>query len=132
MVFSSYKFIFLFLPVVWAVWTILKKIKNAILLKWWLILSSCVFYAWGQPKFLAVFLFALIFNYALITGISKTDRKAIKNLYLILGILEGIGILFYFKYLNFTLYSLNRFAGADFTLKNIILPLGISFYTFQI
>ena len=132
MIFSSYKFIFIFLPIVWVVWAILKKTKNVSAVKWWLILSSCVFYAWGQPKFLTVFVFALFVNYALITGIVKTEKKPLKTLFLILGILEGVGVLFYFKYLNFTIYSLNRFVGTDFTLKNIILPLGISFYTFQI
>lgn len=132
MIFSSYKFIFVFLPVVWAVWAILKKTKITTAVKLWLIISSCVFYAWGEPKFLAVFLFALFTNYILVRGISKSRKKLLKTLYLILGVLEGTGVLFYFKYLNFTLYSFNRFLGADFTLKSIILPLGISFYTFQI
>jgi len=132
MIFSSYKFIFLFLPIVWIVWAILKKTKNPVAVKVWLILSSCVFYGWGEPRFLAVFVFALFVNYVLIKGIYKTHKKPLKILFLILGILEGILVLFYFKYLNFTLYSLNRFAGSDFTLKSIVLPLGISFYTFQI
>lgn len=132
MVFSSYKFIFAFLPVVWVVWAILKKVKNTTLIKYWLVIASCVFYAWGQPKFLPVFLFALISNYLLVLAITKTKKKTIRVICLIAGIAEGLGVLFVFKYLNFTLYSFNHFLGCDFSLQNIILPLGISFYTFQI
>lgn len=132
MIFSSYKFIFGFLPIVWIVWAILKKTKNTTLIKLWLILSSCVFYAWGQPKFLPVFLFALFSNYFFIVLINKSKNKLIRVFFLLLGIVEGLGVLFYFKYLNFAIYSINRFAGTDFALRNIILPLGISFYTFQI
>lgn len=50
---------------------------------------------------------------------------------LILGICANFGLLFYFKYFNFLLENLNRFAGGDFTMKNIVMPLGISFFTFQ-
>ncbi|MBQ9976820.1 MAG: MBOAT family protein [Clostridia bacterium] len=132
MVFSSYKFIFGFLPIVWIVWAILKKFKSTTLIKLWLVVASCVFYAWGQPRFLPVFLIALISNYAFVYAIDKLKSRALRIIFLLLGIFEGIGVLFYFKYLNFTLYSFNRFLGCDFTLTEIFLPLGISFYTFQI
>ncbi len=132
MVFSSYIFIFGFLPVVWAVWAVLRWLKKETAVKIWLIVSSCVFYSWGQPKFLPVFLFALISNYAFMLGIKKSKTRVAQTVFMLLGILEGLGVLFVFKYLNFTLYSFNRFFGCDFVLKEIILPLGISFYTFQI
>lgn len=132
MVFSSYIFIFAFLPIVWVVWAILRQFEKATSIKIWLILSSCVFYSWGQPKFLPVFVLALVSNYLFMLGIKKSKKRSVKTLFMLLGIAEGLGVLFVYKYLDFTLYSLNRFFGCDFVLKGIILPLGISFYTFQI
>ena len=103
MIFSSYKFIFGFLPIVWIVWAILKKFKNTTIIKLWMVIASCVFYAWGQPQFLPVFLIALISNYAFVCAIDKFKSKALRIIFLLLGIFEGIGVLFYFNYLNFTL-----------------------------
>jgi len=132
MVFSSYIFIFGFLPVVWTVWAVLKRLGSCTAVKVWLVAASCVFYAWGQVKFLPVFLFAILSNYLFMQGIKKAKRRCVQTLFMILGIVEGLGVLFVYKYLNFTLESLNRFFGCDFVLTKIILPLGISFYTFQI
>ncbi len=132
MIFSSYKFIFFFLPSVAAGYAVLKGLKKPLILKLWLVAASLVFYSWGQLSFLPVFLTALFSNYLFIKIIDSSKKKWVRVLFLVLGILEGLGVLFYYKYYNFTLYSFNRFAGTDFILKNIILPLGISFYTFQI
>ncbi len=132
MIFSSYKFIFLFLPVVFIGYILLKKTKNDTARKLWLVISSLVFYSWGQVKFLPVFLFSLFSNYLFIKAIHTAKRKAVRIMFLVLGIAEGLSVLFYFKYFNFALSTVNTLAHTDFTLKNIILPLGISFYTFQI
>ena len=132
MVFSSYKFIFLFLPAVLLGYAILKKTKKISLLKIWLVVASVIFYSWGQISFLPVFTATLLLNYVFIKLISVSKKKALKILFLSLGIIEGLGLLFIYKYLNFTIYSANRFIGTNFTFFNLILPLGISFYTFQI
>ncbi len=132
MVFSSYKFIFLFLPVTAIGYAILKKIKKPNVIKLWLIAASVVFYSWGQISFLPVFLSTLLLNYVFIKIIGSTEKRFTRTLFLVLGILEGLSLLFFYKYFNFTLYTMNRFFGADFLLREIILPLGISFYTFQI
>lgn len=132
MVFSSYKFIFLFLLPVLLIYSLLKKTKRASLVKIFLVLSSVVFYSWGQVRFLPVFLITMTVGYFLAAGISKSSKKPLRIFMLVLGIAEGLGVLFYYKYLNFTLYSFNRFLGTDFVLSQVILPLGISFYTFQI
>ena len=132
MIFSSYKFIFLFLPIVLIGYLLLKKTKNAPLVKLWLVISSLVFYSWGQVEFLPVFVFSLLSNYLFIKIIDKAKRKSVRVLFLILGVVESLSVLLYFKYFNFALSTVNTLAHTDFTLKNIILPLGISFYTFQI
>ena len=133
MIFSSYRFIFGFFPIVFAVFCMLRAIKKPLLMKIWLILASFAFYALGQPDFFAVFLFSVLFNYLLVLIILRDGQKKwAKNLCLILSVIENIGLLVYFKYTNFIMENINRVFGSDIGAISLILPIGISFFTFQI
>lgn len=127
MVFSSMIFLWLFLPIVLLLYFISNnKFKNIILL-----ISSLVFYAWGEPKYIFLMLLSIAINY--IFGILIDKYRRFDKLLLILSIITNLGILGYFKYFNFFVKNVNDIFGHNvLTLKSIVLPIGISFYTFQI
>lgn len=124
MVFSSTIFLFLFLPLVLLSYFIVpKKAKNYILL-----FFSLIFYIFGGPKFLLVLLSVVLIDYFGAILISKTKKR---KLFLIITIALNIAILCYFKYTGFFLNNVNEIFGFSFSVPNIVLPIGISFYTFQ-
>lgn len=126
MVFSSSIFIFIFLPILFCLYYIVNdKCKNAVLL-----VASLIFYSWGEPKYIFLMLFSIVVNYAL--GFLVEKEWKLKRLFLVVAVLVNLGLLFYFKYTNFALDTLSRVSGRTFALKDIALPIGISFYTFQI
>lgn len=134
MIFSSYRFIFLFLPITFAVYSILRKYKIYEISKLWLVLASLFFYAQGSKKFFPFFVATMVFNYCVGMLIIKyASKKPITaKLLLAAGLIENIGLLGYFKYSNFFIENVNRFTGSSFSLLNIMLPIGISFFTFQL
>ncbi len=132
MIFSSYKFIFLFFPIVILGTALCRKAKNVNFLKVWLIAASLYFYGSGNMKFLPILFLTAIFNFGISRGLVTSDNKPLRAGLLALGVLENLGLLFYFKYRNFFFENVNLVFGTDIIMKNIILPLGISFYTFQI
>lgn len=132
MIFSSYEFIFAFLPCVLVGFYIIRLSGNSLFLKLWLTAASLVFYGMGQPDYILVFCFSMLLNYAMVFAMDKLKRRAARVLLLIAACLWNIGLLVYFKYTNFILENLNRIKGIDFTLIDLILPIGISFFTFQI
>ena len=125
MVFSSTIFIFLFLPVCLAGYFLLKgSIRN-----YWLLVVSIVFFAWSQPKYLWIILLSIVINYV---GAAALDKIVnLRKPILVLTIAANLALLFYYKYFDFTIESLNRFTGLELAVRNIILPVGISFFTFQ-
>ena len=124
MVFSSTIFVFLFLPLVLLCYFLVpKKLKNYILL-----FFSLVFYIFGGPKFLLVLLFVVLIDYIGAILINKTNKK---KLFLILTLILNIATLVYFKYTGFFLENVNNIFGLNITIPDIVLPIGISFYTFQ-
>lgn len=127
MLFSSMIFLWAFLPIVLIVYFISpKKLKNIILL-----LASLFFYAWGEPKYIILMISSIFLNYILGILIDKFKKR--KKLLVIISIILNIGLLAYFKYLNFGVEIINSFfKGAITDFKAIALPIGISFYTFQI
>ncbi len=133
MVFSSLSFLFMFLPLTLAAYYLCKNRvwRNGVLL-----LASLFFYAWGSgPKFLLLVLAAVAVAYAgglLISGLSEQGRPRLRRAVYIVTVALLLSNLFIFKYLNFTVKNLELLFGRDFALKEIILPIGISFYTFQI
>lgn len=134
MLFSSTTFLFIFLPVVLAVYFVCpKRFRNLILL-----IGSLLFYAWGEPRYILVMLATILVNYilALVCASCKDKGKARGAKAAVIGtILFSIGMLAFFKYSNFFLSNLNgsigTLAGFSIPLLDIALPLGISFYTFQ-
>lgn len=124
MLFSSMTFIFLFLPIVLLLYLVTKKeLHNPILLA-----ASVLFYAWGEPKYLAIMLLTIIINYL---GAIAIDKYECKKLILVFTILANLGFLIYFKYLNFIVNNINELCHANIHALNIVMPIGISFYTFQ-
>ena len=129
MLFSSIVFLFTFLPVILILYYLVpRRLKNAVLL-----LCSLVFYAWGEPVYIFLMIFSIIFNY--ISGLDiarnlKNQRAARGSL--IFNLVVNLGILGFFKYEGFLLDSLNRVLPVDIPYRELALPIGISFYTFQI
>ena len=122
MVFSSQIFLFLFLPICLIFYYVLPKLfRNAILL-----LFSIIFYAWGEVQYLWLIFFSILINYLL--GILIAGRSK-QRLILTIGIVINLSLLLYYKYLGFFAGIFHIHLGEN--LKNIVLPLGISFYTFH-
>ncbi len=131
MVFSSIVFLLYFLPIFMLVYfSVDRKYKNAVIL-----LGSIFFYAWGAPKFIFVILGTTLLDFYLVTWMNRTASETKRKLMLTLSVSVNIGLLFYFKYSNFFIENVNQ-ALSVFTDKQIhwtklVLPIGISFYTFE-
>lgn len=125
MIFSSLIFVWLFLPIVFIGYFIFPgKLKNLFLL-----LCSLFFYAWGEPLYILLMIGLILINY--IIGL-LLDKFRNKQFLLIFAIAINIAILGYFKYFNFLIRIFERCVGVEVGVPEIVLPIGISFYTFQI
>lgn len=125
MVFSSITFLFYFLPIVLAIYYLVpNKWKNIILL-----ISSFIFYFYGEPKYVILMLFSIICTY--IFGLLINKYKKHSKLFLTLFICISVGLLIYFKYINFIIQNINLWLNNKIDLIHVALPIGISFYTFQ-
>jgi alginate O-acetyltransferase complex protein AlgI len=131
MLFNSYEFIFIFLPLVTLVYFYLTKKRLLVGSKVWLVISSLFFYSWWNIIYLPLILGSILFNY--LTGqLLLSDRwKSVHKIIITLGIIGNIGLLGYFKYADFFIANINLFTDSTFSLLNIALPLAISFFTFQ-
>ncbi len=126
MLFSSIPFLFYFLPCVLLLYAVTpKKLKNLTLL-----ISSLVFYAWGEPRLVLLMLITVSVGY--VFGILTEFVPKVKKLWLILAVCVELGFLIYFKYVDFFIYNFNAVTGLSIPLLQVALPIGISFYTFQI
>ena len=130
MVFSSYPFLLLFLPIVLAGYYLLSHVKNDTYQRMFLILASLFFYGYQNVKYLALILSSIAVNYLVALAIQKKRSSGAKP-FLILGVLFNVLLIGYYKYYDFFIENINLVAGTDFVLKHIMLPLGISFFTFQ-
>ena len=127
MVFSSIPFLFRFLPIVLAAYYIAPaKLKNTVLFA-----ASMVFYAWGEPKFALVMLGAIVQGYIFGILIEKSDRRKAK-FYLALSVCISLAVLGVCKYADFFIANFAALTGIPVKYLNIALPIGISFYTFQL
>ena len=132
MLFNSYSFIFLFLPVVFLGFFQLGRIHRAYAAAW-LALASLFFYGYWNPAYVGLLLGSIVFNYACGLWIAKAHaqgQQRRKNRLLAFAIAADILLLAYYKYANFFLSSVNSLTGGELSLGAIILPLGISFFTF--
>ena len=130
MIFSSVTFLFYFLPVTLILYYGLffsKCLKNGILL-----ILSLIFYAWGEPKFVVLMILSIVVNYflALIIDVYR-DKKSIAKFFLVITCIYNLGMLFIFKYLTFVIRNINQYQNNPIIIPNIVLPIGISFFTFQ-
>ena len=132
MLFNSYVFIFFFLPVTLLVFFQLGK-ANAKLAAGWLAAASVFFYGWWNPAYVALLVVSVLFNYgmglAIVRAGSAVDARRGKHL-LIAAVAGDLALLGYYKYANFFLDNVNSVLGTSSTLGTVILPLGISFFTF--
>ena len=125
MVFSSITFLFYFLPIVLAVYYLVpNKWKNMVLL-----ISSFVFYFYGEPIYVLLMIFSIICTY--IFGLLIHHYKKYSKLFLILFLSISVGLLVYFKYINFIIENINLWLANKIDFIHVALPIGISFYTFQ-
>lgn len=128
MVFSSQIFIFVFLPLVLAGYYILPRgMRNFVLL-----VASIFFYAWSGLNYVGILLLSIVINYTSAILIDRyRERASLSKVILSIGVLINIGLLVYYKYFDFIIGNVNLLLKWDIPLPNIILPIGISFFTFQ-
>lgn len=128
MLFSSITFLYYFLPVVLILYfAVPKALKNVVLL-----LVSLFFYAWGEPKCVFLMLATIALNYVFGILIEKAKTKTAKRIYLTISVGGTLSGLLYFKYAGFFVENFAALTGIAAPIVNIALPIGISFYTFQI
>ena len=126
MLFSGIPFLFYFLPCVLLLYFITpRKFKNFTLL-----ISSLVFYAWGEPRLVILMMITVFIGYIL--GILTEEFQKYKKLFITLATVLSLGFLGYFKYVDFFIENINLVTGLSIPLLKVALPIGISFYTFQL
>ncbi|MBA3683593.1 MAG: MBOAT family protein [Bacteroidetes bacterium] len=127
MVFSSITFLVYFLPIFLLLYHLAPhKFKNAVIL-----IASIYFYSWGGPKFIFVILGTTFLDYFLVNAMHNQKTQKAKTKYLIISLCLNVGLLFYFKYCNFFIENVNALLGTEISWIKVILPIGISFYTFE-
>ena len=128
MLFSSVTFLFVFLPITMALYYIVpQKFRNVVLL-----LASLILYAWGEPIYIGLMLLSIVLNY--ICGLDieeKQDDPRRKKMALIFAVVVNLLLLGFFKYYGFLMDSLNAVLPVNIPYRDLPLPIGISFYTFQ-
>ncbi len=127
MLFSSIPFLYYFLPAVLIVYFLVPRaLKNTVLL-----LSSLVFYGWGEPKLLFLMIFTILLFYGCGLAIGYCQQQGWKKFWLTVSIVISVALLGLFKYADFFIDSFNAVTGLSVPLLKLALPVGISFYTFQ-
>ena len=132
MLFNSYEFIFLFLPITLVIYFLLNRFNKNMLAKAWLVIASLYFYSYFNKSYLILIIVSILVNYFIGTELNtKTNNVIRRKVLLIFGILFNLGALGYFKYYDFFVENINYIFKTNFNLLHIMLPLGISFFTFQ-
>ncbi len=127
MLFSSIPFLYYFLPAVLILYFLVpRQMKNAVLL-----LSSLVFYGWGEPKYLILMVFTILLFFGCGLAIGKAQTQKMKKIWLLVSVVCSVSLLGIFKYADFFVDSFNAVTGISIPLLKLALPVGISFYTFQ-
>ncbi len=129
MVFSSITFLTLFLPCVLILYFLRSSLRwrNGVLLA-----ASLLFYAWGEPVWILCMIASVVINYVCAIAIEKAPTLLARRTALVIGVIASLAALFYFKYAAFLLNSLTGLVGVQVKLPVLELPVGISFYTFQV
>lgn len=128
MLFSSITFLYYFLPCVLILYFIApRKLKNSVLLA-----VSLVFYAWGEPVYVLLMAVSIAMGYICGLAVERFRGKTLSKVFLAISVAISLGFLGYFKYADFFIENFNAATGLSVKLLNIALPIGISFYTFQL
>lgn len=128
MLFNSFVFIFLFLPITFLMYFGLNKLKQYTIAKIVLVIASLYFYAYFNYSYLPIILSSIFVNYLAAYQMNKNSGRWI---WLLVGIIFNVGLIAYFKYFDFFIENVNAIFRTNIPLLNILLPLGISFFTFQ-
>jgi alginate O-acetyltransferase complex protein AlgI len=132
MLFNSATFIFVFLPITLVGYYTLNALRLDRMAIAWLVAASAVFYAWFSIRYLVLLAVLIVFNYLMGVLLARDFQAGRRRPALLaFGIAVNLAVLGYFKYTNFFIHNINALFGADFLLRQIILPIGISFFTFQ-
>lgn len=127
MVFSGITYLVYFLPVFVLLYHLVPhKFKNAVILA-----ASIYFYSWGGPKFIFIILGTTLLDFLLVNTMHHQKTQKSKTKYLIISLSLNLGLLFYFKYCNFFIDNINALLGTEVSWIKVVLPIGISFYTFE-
>jgi len=129
LLFNSYQFIFIFLPITFGVYFLLNARGYLLSSKIWIILSSLFFYSWWNINYLPLIVLSILVNFTISQALMQDPKH--KKLFLLGGLGFNIGLLGYFKYMDFFILNFNWGFGADVSLLHLALPLAISFYTLQ-
>ncbi len=130
MLFNSYEFIFAFLPITLAVCYVLARTAGAGAAQLWLIAASLYFYASWNIRYLPLLSLSILFNYWIARRMLLAGARA-RGWLLTVAVAVDLALLGYYKYTNFFIDTVNQLSGTQFAVAEILLPLGISFYTFQ-
>ncbi|MFK5892050.1 MAG: MBOAT family O-acyltransferase [Pseudomonadota bacterium] len=132
MIFSSFEFIFVFLPVVLIVFYMLGQAGKQEAAIAWLVVASLFFYGYWNQKYLLLILISMVINYSLGLKLSEKKQQTSKStVVLAFGIIFNLSLIGYYKYANFFVDNFNTIFDVDYNLQQILLPLAISFFTFQ-
>ena len=135
LLFNSYEFIFVFLPITFFIYFYLNHKRLTIASKGFLVFSSLFFYSWWNIAYLPLILISMLFNYVIGNSLNKEiveNKKSFsKKSILIFGIVSNIALLAYFKYADFFIENFNLISSSNVNLLHLVLPLAISFFTFQ-
>ena len=126
--FNSFNFILIFMPVLLVIWLLLNRAEKIALADIFLTLMSLYYYYTFGTSFLLILLVSIVVNYALSFLMEK--RKDYVNQFAVVGVIFNLALLFYFKYLGFFLDNINHIVNGNFSLKEVLMPIGISFFTF--
>ena len=131
MLFNSYVFIFLFLPITFAVWRALCARKKLVAAIYWLLTASLFFYGYWNPPYLLLLLASIAVNFVIQKKIAQSRPSPSAKSYMLAGVAANLALIGYFKYANFFAENVASLFGASWHNLDIFLPLGISFFTFQ-
>ncbi len=132
MLFCSYEFVFLFLPIVMVGYFLIANRTRVMWARTWLVAASLLFYGWFKPWYLLIIVSSILVNYACVYMLERLKLSQPKRLVMMwAGIIFDLGLLGYFKYSMFVLANINLALNTHFPIFVIVLPLGISFFTFQ-
>jgi alginate O-acetyltransferase complex protein AlgI len=132
MLFNSFGFIFLFLPVTWMGFSLLQYYGKSRYVPIWLSCTSLFFYGYWDYHYVPLLLASVLVNYSVGAGLAIPKYQLqTRKLIFVLGLIFNIALLCYFKYANFFVDNLNAITGFEFDMELVILPIGLSFFTFQ-